>query len=325
MVGAVSQTIRECSAAGDLQQGLYSRLYRRDGDGNRITLTPEYFDEARARYDRNLGPFQLNQGGRLSWTVLQIACYDGNVAMVRHIIQLGQAENVDVVNFGGNKGVTPLITAVDCPDPDVAIEIARMLINAGADVNVCSNYRDGGESPGGITPVYLATLHAKERLVKLFLEAGAIVNPAIEQFEHDQVGCRWCHDYDPTLPTSQEFFESIARGHLEEFRENIGLSVYGEVAWTIWTRPMLDVVNRIGRIAPESLSLLAAIRIRQSQHEGKDLLKKGEEQGITLQKMLDPYLEMAEKLVCEREGSPYLEEGSKRDDSSRLPLWIRRF
>lgn len=62
---------------------------------------------------------------------------------------------------------------------------------------------------------------------------------------------------------------------------------------------MLDVVEKVRRVGPHSLLLLAAIGVKQAEHQGIDPFKEWDE-GVTLPTELDPLMKMAANLVSDQ-------------------------
>lgn len=270
MAAAVGPQIRECTVAGAMEAGAYFVT-----SSIRSDTTPEDFD-ALLQDDRAQG-YQLNHGGRLAWTALEVAIDKENVPLVRHILQLAQAAGLDVANLGGSDGHMPLLKAFYCPAA-VRDEMEALLLGAGADVNTCS--RRSGLQPGGITPLWFATSYGLQGLMRQFLAAGAVENPRRDQFEHNRAQC-YC-----SLGN-----EAMVKKHTER------------IGWdkkfpntTVWTSQMLEVVNKVNRVFPHSLKLSAAIGIARAETRGIDLFEEWEREGITLPVELNPYLDMGEKL-----------------------------
>lgn len=71
-----------------------------------------------------------NQDG---WNALCKASYLGNLPLVRHITDTNK--NTTLVNLGTFFGWAPIVCASLCKQAESAVEIARLLINLGAEVN----------------------------------------------------------------------------------------------------------------------------------------------------------------------------------------------
>jgi uncharacterized protein len=89
---------------------------------------------------------------------LSDAARAGNTASVRTLIGSAAGGELD---SPGRDGMTPLLWAAQAND----LEIARMLLSAGADANLGNRY--------GITPLWLAATNRSPELVALLLEHGA--------------------------------------------------------------------------------------------------------------------------------------------------------
>jgi ankyrin repeat protein len=99
------------------------------------------------------------------FTPLHLAAFFGRIPVVELLLSLGAPVNEVSRN---PSELRPLHSAVAHRQPQVALEIARALIAAGADVNATQH--------GGWTPLHAAALHGNLPLVRLLLEAGAIAN-----------------------------------------------------------------------------------------------------------------------------------------------------
>jgi ankyrin repeat protein len=96
------------------------------------------------------------------FTPLHLAAFFGRIPVVELLLTLGAAVNEVSRN---PSALRPLHSAVAHRQPQVALEIARALVAAGADVNATQH--------GGWTPLHAAALHGNLPLVRLLLEAGA--------------------------------------------------------------------------------------------------------------------------------------------------------
>ena len=86
------------------------------------------------------------------------AARQGDAAGVRTLLESGASTEL---NAHGRDGMTPLLWAAQAND----LEIARLLLRAGADANLGNRY--------GITPLWLAATNRSPSLVTLLLEHGA--------------------------------------------------------------------------------------------------------------------------------------------------------
>ena len=96
------------------------------------------------------------------FTPLHLAAFFGRIPVVELLLSLGAPVNEVSRN---PSELRPLHSAVAHRQPQVALEISRALIAAGADVNATQH--------GGWTPLHAAALHGNLPLVRLLLEAGA--------------------------------------------------------------------------------------------------------------------------------------------------------
>lgn len=96
------------------------------------------------------------------FTPLHLAAFFGRIPVVE--LLLSQRAPVNEVSHNPSE-LRPLHSAVAHRQPQVALEISRALIAAGAEVNATQH--------GGWTALHAAALHGNVALVRLLLEAGA--------------------------------------------------------------------------------------------------------------------------------------------------------
>jgi hypothetical protein len=103
-------------------------------------------------------PDQLNAlVGGMHATMLHVAAYKGQAAMVAELLRRGAK-----VNLRTKQGHTPLY---DCIDNLGTVEIAAMLLDAGADVTIADN--------AGKTPLQLAIDKNRDDIADLLRQHGA--------------------------------------------------------------------------------------------------------------------------------------------------------
>lgn len=108
---------------------------------------------------------RVNAFSHDGFTPLHLAAFFGRIPVVELLLSAGAPVNEVSQN---PSALRPLHSAVAHRQPQVALEIARALIAAGADVNVTQH--------GGWTPLHAAALHGNLPLVRLLLDAGAAAN-----------------------------------------------------------------------------------------------------------------------------------------------------
>lgn len=101
---------------------------------------------------------EINKQNDEGETALFYACKFGNKEMVQILLQ----SSTDI-NIKNKYGSTALVYAVS--DEPVSLEIVKLLIQAGADVNASGNLA-----------LYRACLHSSEEMIYTLFQAGAIIN-----------------------------------------------------------------------------------------------------------------------------------------------------
>jgi uncharacterized protein len=132
----------------------------------------------------------INEGGEFSVTVLAIAAQRGNVEMVRLLLDEGAAYDVQifhaaVLNSGGDTQIVQAFIEhgvdIDEPEPYAPahtalmlaaehgyLEIGRLLIENGADINKLAQFNDPA--------LNIAAAHGQFEFVKMLVENGAQLN-----------------------------------------------------------------------------------------------------------------------------------------------------
>ncbi|MEE9141687.1 MAG: ankyrin repeat domain-containing protein [Gammaproteobacteria bacterium] len=96
------------------------------------------------------------------FTLLGLAAFFGHLAILNMLLELGADPNLASSN---KMKVRPIHSAVAHRNPDVALEMVRVLIENGAKTNAAQH--------GGWTPLHQAAAHGLTEIVELLLEAGA--------------------------------------------------------------------------------------------------------------------------------------------------------
>lgn len=131
--------------------------------------TPEEFDKKMVE----IPEYSLEQGGRLEWNALGKAAANGNVALVRHILTIGDAKKL--INLGNYFGCTPLVLSL--LHAKNSEQVVKELIRSGANVNMAVSTPFGSDFKQiqrGDTALTIAAEHLKShKLIKLLLKHGA--------------------------------------------------------------------------------------------------------------------------------------------------------
>ena len=128
----------------------------------------DVFEAAAAGVRERVAALVKENGERLrafshdGFTPLHLAAFFGRIPVVELLLSAGAP--VNEISHNPSE-LRPLHSAVAHRQPQVALEIARALIAAGADVNATQH--------GGWTPLHAAALHGNVPLVRLLLDAGA--------------------------------------------------------------------------------------------------------------------------------------------------------
>lgn len=118
---------------------------------------------------------------RMGMNAFTIAAYRGNIELLEALIETAP----DLVDLENEQGLTPLMFACMHADQEIAVEMANLLIENGADVNLSTTVHYGRTYPETIgkdripvksTPLYIATLHNNDMLVDLLLKNGATLD-----------------------------------------------------------------------------------------------------------------------------------------------------
>jgi len=112
--------------------------------------------------------YDIKSGGRCGWNVLGTAASVGNVELVKYILETyGKV----LVDLGNEFGMTPLFCAAKgsiCVNK--RIEVAKVLLDNGADINAGMTYSCGssdyGDSNEGDTPLFAAIRTRRNEIKK---------------------------------------------------------------------------------------------------------------------------------------------------------------
>ncbi|HLM66465.1 MAG TPA: ankyrin repeat domain-containing protein, partial [Longimicrobium sp.] len=116
-------------------------------------------DTHRLRAALDAEPSAVTRFSSDGWTLLHLAGFFGHVDAVRLLLERGAGANAVSVNGMRN---TPLHAGVAGP---AALEAARLLVGAGADVNARQH--------GGYTALHSAAQHGSIPLIDVLLDGGA--------------------------------------------------------------------------------------------------------------------------------------------------------
>lgn len=112
-------------------------------------------------------PSLVNACSPDGFSPLGYSAFFGHAPLLQELIRLGGDVNAPSRN---GMRVCPLHSAAAHADPVKAVELARLILQAGADPNA--------KQQGGFTALHEAALHGKLALIALLLEYGA--DPAID-------------------------------------------------------------------------------------------------------------------------------------------------
>ena len=116
-------------------------------------------------------------------TALGRTAFQGNVALIHHIVQKG---GKDLLCLGNESGWTPLYCAANCLSTEKGFLAAKALLSLGAEINTATfletfNQTEGG-TPSMATPLWAAAVKTQNiKLVKLLLIHGGAIHPDTEQ------------------------------------------------------------------------------------------------------------------------------------------------
>lgn len=131
-------------------------------------------EEAAGKGHLEVVEYLIEQGAEVDipdhfgYTALHKAALGGYDAIVKLLIE--KKANVNAVTYEYGGPTTPLMEATAWGYREGNIKTAKMLLDAGADVNFQNRY--------GYTPLSTAATRGHRVLVAMYLEAGADVNPA---------------------------------------------------------------------------------------------------------------------------------------------------
>jgi ankyrin repeat protein len=171
--------------------------------------------------------------------LLHAGTYAGNMTAVR----LGLANHLDV-NGKERSGITPLMNSA----ADGSVEIAKLLLKAGADPNAVSAplgppVKHGIIALGGFTSLILSTPYGPPAMTQLLLEHGAKVEPM------DARGMTALHAAVASEAQNPEIVSLLlAKGADPAFKNTEGKSARN---WALnFARP--DVLKLLGAVPPEA-------------------------------------------------------------------------
>ena len=125
--------------------------------------------DLKAVYQKQRTSHPLNSLGSFDGTPLHFAVQNGNPTAAKMLLSKGAD-----VNALSSAGLTPLHYVPNRESqPETAMELADMLLAAGAKVNAPGN--EDGELPGW-TPLHIAVYHKLPNILRLLLEKGADPN-----------------------------------------------------------------------------------------------------------------------------------------------------
>ena len=128
-----------------------------------VALAGEHFQIARILFDNGADP---NVRGHAEFTPLHSAAYYGRLRMVQ--VLLGYKADVNARGWNGQTPLYYLSEYSRVSDSQSRANVARVLLEHGADVNACDGWH--------VTPLHLAVRKKKVDLVRVLLEHGASVD-----------------------------------------------------------------------------------------------------------------------------------------------------
>jgi ankyrin repeat protein len=117
-------------------------------------------DQVRAWVDSD--PLLVNQLSPDGFPPLGLAAFFGQMAVLKYLLELGADPNLSASN---TMRVAPLHSAVAFGDPQIACDMARLLVENGAQVNAVQQ--------GGWTPLHAAADNDQLETAELLLSNGA--------------------------------------------------------------------------------------------------------------------------------------------------------
>lgn len=102
-------------------------------------------------------------------TPLAIASIRGHTGLAKFLLEHGADPNI-----ADNEGYTPLHGAVNGADTDEEIEIVKLLLEKGANIDAqTKDSRSRRPNFNGATPLHYAVIHGDAKVTKLLLDKGA--------------------------------------------------------------------------------------------------------------------------------------------------------
>ncbi len=112
--------------------------------------TVREFEDERVTYPA----YQIWFGGRCGWNVAGAAAYEGNSALLHHLLSKYGKQ----MGYIGNEfGWTPMFCATQCDSEENALKCVKVLLDFDVDPDICTSSSsfdtDRGGTPKGITPL----------------------------------------------------------------------------------------------------------------------------------------------------------------------------
>lgn len=143
-----------------------SYYWHRFDEGDIDGLEPKSLEEV----SKNHPGFLISVDKIYRRTILMLAAYTGNAALVKFLIDKTDSNYLDQTQFNGD---TALVEAVQCYHKDKGYQCAKLLLEAGANPNI-TRKKDGSSEVICKTPLYEAVQYKMDKVIDLLLDYSAV-------------------------------------------------------------------------------------------------------------------------------------------------------